>query len=288
MFLAKETSIFIGVLTYPDSRYSFPHIESLIANLKKAGLDVQFAICDKNLAQKDEAGITRGLAARAAFRDLVLRMRWYVSLSNHSVRAQGTFNSISTLAKRILTLSSSAGLESAQKSMIRLKNIAMGHASLWSQALASKTDWILILEDDATPIETSTTHEQLVRVLELLASSSLLNNNVYCDLSRSFSSIELGIEITGKPVQVVGDQVLHGVARPFTNTLCAVLMSRSMVQSLSGAVRGYLESPTSEFLPIDWLVNKHLLDSFGKKKHSAHFYNLDPGLFVQESLNSSQ
>lgn len=292
MFLAKETSIFIGVLTYPHSRYSFSHIKPFTANLAKAGLKVQFAICDKNLTKQDEKEITRGLAARTTFRHLVLQMRWYLSLPNHSARVQKkggwVYHSISSFVTRILTLSNTAGLESAQKSMIRLKNISMGHASLWSQAVASKTDWMLILEDDATPIETSTTHEQLVRVIDFLASSSLLNNNVYCDLSRSFSSTELGIEISSKPVQVIGDQVLHVVARPFTNTLCAVLMSRSMVQSLSGAFRGYLESPTSEFLPIDWLVNKHFLDSFGKKKKSACFYNLDTGLFVQESLNSSQ
>jgi hypothetical protein len=283
----RETSIFIGVLTHPDSRFSLSQFELLFANLAKAGVDAQLTICKENLATQEEKVITRGLAIRTRFRESILLIRWYLRLPNHSARFQGIVNTTFSWERTIRALFSSGGLERAQKSLIRLKNISLGHAKLWSQALESKTDWVLILEDDASPIEISTTHDQLVRLIDFLAVSTKQTPNVYCDLSLSFNSAQLGIEVSGQPVLVLGDQVLHGVSRPFSNTVCAVLMSRPMLQSLSEAVQDYIQSPAWGYLPIDWLVNKFFLESPGKLEPTS-FFNLEPGLFIQESFRLPQ
>jgi hypothetical protein len=282
----REKNIFIGVLTHPDSQFSMSQFELLFANLAKAGVDAQLTICKENLATQEEKVITRGLAIRTRFRESILLIRWYLRLPNHSARFQGIVNTTFSLARTIRALFSSGGLERAQKSLIRLKNISLGHAKLWSQALESKTDWVLILEGDASPIEISTAHDQLVRIIDFLEASTKQTPNVYCDLSLSFNSAQLGIEVSGQPVLVLGDQVLHGVSRPFSNTVCAVLMSRPMLQSLSEAVQDYIQSPAWGYLPIDWLVNKYLLEVLGKREMPSVFFNLEPGLFVQESMKT--
>lgn len=283
MLSAKKSSTFLGVLTHLDSRYSLSHIEMFSANLAKAGALAQVRICRENLSLPEEKRVTRLSAAKTAFFDAALRMRWYFSLPNRTARNQGIYFIFVDLSRRILDLMSRGGLDRAQKSMTRQRNISLGHAQLWTQALESMSDWTLFLEDDASPIDISTTHIQLQKVVEYLASATETTPNSYCDLSLSYSSAQLGVEIAGHPALRIGDQVLHKVSMPFSNTLCAVLMSRPMLQSLSDAVKGYLQSSTARYIPIDWLVNKFFLESPGKLE-STSFFNLEPGLFIQESF----
>lgn len=276
--------VFLGVLTHPGSRYSLSAIESFSRSLAKAGVEVNSAICDENLAVREETKISRRLALRTEYKYLALKLRWYTRLSNYSMRAQRVIDSLYSAVTAARALFSIRGFRAKQKSMIRLQNITLGHAALWEQALASNSEWVVILEDDAAPLELSTTHGNLIKLMDFLAQSNLTSQSVYCDLSLSFSRPALGVEVEDQPLLEIGEQSLHEVSRPFTNTLCAVLMSRPMLEDLVGAVKQYVASPSLGFLPIDWLVNKYLLDSIGENRKTAYFFNLEPGLFIQESL----
>jgi hypothetical protein len=276
--------IFIGVLTHPRSSYSLDHTNLLSSNLNRAGIHTALEVCKENLIENSWTSITRRLAIVSAMEYGLLKINWYRNLPKKGVGAVGVLLALANLLKQLGYLLWPSGLVKTRASMIRLRNISLGHAGLWHQALQSESEWILMLEDDADPNNPTTLSRDLLNIIEHLEKDNKDSTGIFCDASLSYSNDELGIKTLGTPCLLTGVQRLYEVDKPFTNTLCAVLMSRSFVQNLSSGIHKYLENPKDGFLPIDWLVNKYLLETQTKPKSQSKFYKIQPGLYAQRSL----
>jgi hypothetical protein len=158
------------------------------------------------------------------------------------------------------------------------------HINAMRKLVETKAKFSLILEDDASPTDQATLVADLIRVIGYLSKSTNPDPKVYCDLSQSFSTAQLGVNLSRTHVFQAGHQLLFSAPAPFTNTLCAVLMSGSFTADLSESVSRHLDSSADGYLPIDWLVNKYFLSSQTKEPTYGSFFKLLPGLYRQKSL----
>ena len=278
--------IFIGVLTHNSSRFSVAHTKLLSSNLNRAGIVATLEVCKENLIENSWKSVTRRTAMVSTVEYGLLRIEWYRQLFKKSAVALGFLLASAHLLKELASLLLPGGLDRTRRSMIRLRNISLGHASLWHQALVSESEWILMLEDDADPTEPTTLNLYLLKIIEYLEEKIESTSGIYCDASLSYSSDELGIKTLENPCLLTGAQMLYAVDKPFTNTLCAVLMSRTFLQTLSADIHMYLKTTKNGYLPIDWLVNKCMLEN--QAKHDSHnrFYKIQPGLYTQRSMHA--
>ena len=278
--------IFIGVLTHPSSRFSVAHTKLLSSNLNRAGIVATLEVCKENLIENSWKSVTRRIAMVSAVEYGLLRIQWYRQLSKRSTAALGFLLASAHLLKELVSLLLPGGLERTRRSMIRLRNISLAHARLWHQAMVSESEWILMLEDDAYPTDSTTLELDLLKIIEYLEEKIENTSGIYCDASLSYSSQQLGVRTLDNPCLLTSTQTLYTVEKPFTNTLCAVLMSRTFVQTLSAEIHMYLENPKNGFMPIDWLVNKYILENEATQKYRNKFYKIQPGLYVQRSIHA--
>ncbi len=262
------------------------HTKLLSSNLNLAGIVATLEVCKENLIENSWKSVTRRIAMVSAVEYGLLRIQWYRQLSKKSTAALGFLLASAHLLKELTSLLLPGGLERTRRSMIRLRNISLAHAKLWHQAMVSESEWILMLEDDADPTDPTTLKLDLLKIIEYLEEKIENTSGIYCDASLSYSSQQLGVRTLDNPCLLTSKQTLYTVEKPFTNTLCAVLMSRTFVQTLSAEIHMYLENPKNGFMPIDWLVNKYILENEATQKYRNKFYKIQPGLYVQRSIHA--
>jgi hypothetical protein len=280
----NHPKLFVGVLTHAATKYTISHVDDFLACLEKSDVRYSSSVSSEDLIDETWLDVTRKTSLRVAMSYANLRLRWYLSLPRVSIKIKGTLHTVFQLAISAKNLFPRSRFVATQKALIRLRNISLGHLQLWNQALDSNADWVLILEDDATPLDLGNLARDLVGVVDHLSEDGDLGRKVYCDISLSFSTAQLGINISSTQSFATGDQLLFSAPSPFTNTLCAVLMSRAFTDDLAKAISQYMNSPQTGYLPIDWLVNRHFLRARKGKVSIGKFFKLQPGLYVQGSL----
>jgi hypothetical protein len=131
--------------------------------------------------------------------------------------------------------------------MRKVSNIQIAYRAMWDKALAGTGDWFAFFEDDAQAA-TSIQSMHLKSVIQAAKVGDLeLVANV--ELSDSFSIKELRLEGAQSRLLNLGEAKV--IAFPFavTNTCCASLVKRELVQVLVDSW-----SDSSRFLPVDLYI----------------------------------
>ena len=261
-----ETTLFIGVVSHLGSRYVTSQGEDgVAARLARdvAGSHVHvntqdlFGTADIDLSPRmiqgsltDEVSLERKWAA---YLGLPRTTRWWALHGLRWVRR----------AARAVVRPNEAGVR-------RLLNIELSHLDLMHRGLASDAPWILILEDDAHSDDIG----DLARGLTGLMSGQ---SGGFVNLSLSFPLAELGIESLLTPTRIswTGSVPRHVLVaqRPVTNTVCAILYSRSFMIDL---VDAWQALPLTPVVPIDWKLNRVLMNL-----QAANDATSTPCLFVE-------
>jgi hypothetical protein len=164
----------------------------------------------------------------------------------------------------------------------RLVNIELSHLTLLREAVAAGADWTLIAEDDARAEQADRFAADLVGFLDDHAAGPQPG---YVNISRSFSAGELGTTALTTPVGAwgTGGAVLLAAERPVTNTVCAILYRGAFLRTLLAALEAV---PMFPVLPIDWKLNRALLDLHAAGRVSAgDCWLVEPAPVVQRSMH---
>lgn len=257
--------IFIGLVTHPGSR--FPEARSanglaaeLGRELTARGLSIKTAVIDEDIL--DITSITLDpVSIRASLREeITVERMWreYISGSQASpaltllLRARRVWNTLRLAPpwRRKLTPQ-----DPGPRMVVRLANIELAHMSIFERGIDSKSEWILILEDDARVDDAAKLAAEIVEFISTI--NRVCPNLTMINLSESFSPSQLGIR------HLVQQDKIHSrvwnIARAekhVTNTVCAVLYRRGFL------VRLYQELdtiPLEPVIPIDFKINKAIL-----------------------------
>ena len=283
--MGDNPKIFIGLVTYPQSRFNSEgqasqRIIELANAMQQLGINVGTLISDRN--DFPSSGKVIGVIdrVRSAWKQVLIEKAWeeYVRElggSNSPSRKHGVPFFSGMFVKRAISYSSNSS------SLARLANIDLSHLRLLKEGVASGADWVLIIEDDARFGDIATTAGILRTIIELLEGHS---SRVFINLSESIDTTELkvdGIVSGGDSVLTLANESeLLGISPAISNTVCANMYSQHFAREFASAieVQGILPS-----IPIDWRLNQLIMET---KATPVECFWIKPGLFLQGSMHS--
>jgi hypothetical protein len=169
-------------------------------------------------------------------------------------------------------------------SCLRSLNISASHLEAWRAAYSLGSTFALVLEDDGI----LTSQSELGRALDFFSEMVEDGQEALINISHSFTFITLRAQhiiqsSKSEPFLETG-QVLVDSHTPFTNTLCATLLSREFLKSLILFTEDSLDSKVWRSLAIDFQVNRCL--TMKNKERKVMNFHLSPGLIRQGSMRS--
>lgn len=244
------TTLFIGVVSHRGSRYAQSQGDhGIAARLATAIPDSTVHVNTGDLLVTTDVELPPDVIQKSLTDELVLERAWarYLGIPRTTRWWMGHGLRWARRAMRGVLRPDDAGMR-------RLLNIELSHLDLLRRGLASDAPWILILEDDAHCHDVT---DLAAGLIGLTATGS----TGFVNLSESFPLSELRIEGLLTPSSItwrgsVPRRVLLA-ARPVTNTVCAILYSRTFVSTLLDA---WDELPLTPVVPIDWKFNRILMD----------------------------
>jgi hypothetical protein len=184
--------------------------------------------------------------------------------------------------KRVINSLGAGGSNAA----VRLVNIDLSHLRLMTAALASHSDWVLVLEDDAGIDDVAMTARRLAWLIAALDPTEV----AFASLSESMSLDELGVAGLLQPATDIEVPPELGIGllradRPITNTVCATLYRASYLQALRASI---LERGLVPIAPIDWRVNEAIMDLHASGAlGSQSCVWVSPGIVLQRSMHDA-
>lgn len=255
-----ESSIFIGVVSYPGSRFSFSQGDQglaaqLGAALRERGCFVQIVVDTQNRWTEGGAALTSDQVQSALTAQAQLEDRWVTYLNADRPRAarQVAASALRWARRGVLRI-----VQPDAQFLVRLLNIELAHRALLQQGIESGASWVVILEDDAASANVADLAEGLITLLhECDATVQFVN------LSQSFDSRELGIAHLLKPsaLQWSGSSPRSVLLadHPVTNTVCAIAYRAEFASRL---LREFESLTLFPVVPIDWRLNQVLMTMF--------------------------
>jgi len=249
------TSLFVGVVSHEGSQFTVSQgpdglAEKLAAGLRSIGVSVDLRINTADLQDPvshpiDEATVKQSLRAQSQ-----LEKDWATYL-DPPMSVTARFKSSAGRYLRDLQ----SGIRSKRVSTVtRLINIELSHLDLFDAGVASGSEWVLVLEDDAMAPNVGDCVAGIAGLTRATPRPGFVN------LSQSFSLEELGIshllEPRGTPWQGDVDRRILVAQRPVTNTVCAVMYHSEFLQHMLQAMR---RLPFYPVVPIDWRINQALM-----------------------------
>lgn len=249
--------LFIGVVSYPRSRFSISRGPDGLAALLQAdlgarGLDVTVQVNSADLHDGTTLPVTPALVQASLSAQRRLEDAWMAY-----VRA-GLPPSLADRARSALRWSRRQWRRLRPPGpgpVTRLINIELSHVDLLRRGHATGAPWLLIAEDDAATTDLDDCGAGLAALM-----ADLDPGVSFVNVSESFPLSELRIEhlLSGSGVAWHGStprQVL-AASRPVTNTVCAILYRREFVAAL---LDWFDEQPMTPVVPIDWKLNQALM-----------------------------
>lgn len=278
------TSIFIGLVSHEGSRFAESQgpdglAMQLATSLQELGASTQVHINTANLLDTAQNPITEAMTQASLTAQLHLERTWARFLQRSMGIRWWAIHGL-RWSRRTFQRIQSPGPDMTK----RLLNIELSHRDLLQSGISSGSEWILVLEDDASSNNiTDCAHGMLGLMRDDLHRPRFVN------ISQSFTTSELGIDalLTAVPeVQWQGTQtrfVLQSY-RPVTNTVCAILYRASFAQQLLAT---FDELPMEPVVPIDWKLNLALMAMYrnGYVK-SGDCWLIDPAPIVQTSMHT--
>jgi hypothetical protein len=284
--VSNPSKIFIGLVTYPNSRFnsegqSAQRINELAISLNQLGINVVTLISDRNDFQSSGRVIGFGDRVRSAWKQVHVEKTWgkYVRESTGSGslnRKYGPFFFTAMFVKRAFSYLFNS------RPLARLANIDLSHLRVLNEGVASGANWVIIIEDDAQFADPVRTSSVLATVLEFLGHPT---RSIFVNLSESIDPVELrvdGIVSGGNPVLALtnGSKLLE-ISPAISNTVCANMYSLDFASEFARAieVQGILPS-----VPIDWRLNQLIMEA---RVAPVECYWVIPGLFLQGSMHAT-
>ena len=148
--------------------------------------------------------------------------------------------------------------------------------------MASKADWILVVEDDGKAGRAQLVAEKISALIAALDDKEV---DIFVNLSESIDHSELGVqEILARAKESFilsdGAKVVQ-VTPPISNTVCANLYSRRFAIRFAEAIESQGILPS---IPIDWRLNRVIMESVGNDIKS---FWVIPGIFIQGSMHEN-
>jgi hypothetical protein len=148
------------------------------------------------------------------------------------------------------------------------------HIRAWSAFLDTDADFLFCFEDDAVFKEDS--NQRIALLLESLY-SEYFDRPIYVDLAGGCALDELQIQA----LQTQRDSLFRHYSRPVTNTTCAYLMSRPLVEKFHETL---VKRPWLRLLGADWMLNA-LMIRLQKDGVSCDCMHADPSIFIHGSVS---
>ena len=173
-----------------------------------------------------------------------------------------------------------------RKRALRVINISELHFQAVLNGLNSDAKWVMTLEDDGVlPARAS-----LGIALDFILETCSPEDSAFFDISDSFSFEQLGVE----QIVAASDHLPLGATQqnvvkasvPFTNTVCATVISRAFALKWAAYLEKNLSLKVFRLIPIDWHLNRFILKA-SKGEPSAYFH-FDPGIIRQGSIGASR
>lgn len=265
------TALFIGVVSHPASSFAVSAGpkglgRSLAAGLSKRGVQTVVEVNTRNAYQPSMLALDGPAVARSLHAQLRVERHWQAFLRDgvdlgQRLRATGARAQRRVRESiRFLRPWHGANRDSpGAKRIRRLINIELSHFALMRAAVASGSEWTLIIEDDAAAKDLDDCMSGLI---------GLMNQGpqqpAYVNVSQSFDASDLNIGHLLSPVADVdwqgsSSRQLLESSKPVTNTVCAILYRTSFVKELLEVNDAM---PLDPVVPIDWKLNLALMVLF--------------------------
>ena len=283
-----EPSLFIGVVSYPGSRFADSQGPAGLAHQLSMALDrggaaggirstVVIDTANRHDASRlpiTELDVEASLDAQAD-----LREAWALYL--HAGNRTALTTRMRAMASRFIQHIRRHGNNDPSE-IVRLINIEFAHRALLQSGIDSGASWILILEDDASAVDVQDCAMGLQHFIETAPESVQFVN-----LSQSFDLPELGVDelLTPSDLTWKGNcqrEVLNA-DRPITNTVCAILYRTDFAEDL---LQAFDDMPLTPVIPIDWKLNQALMKMFDAAEiGSGSCVWIHPGPIIQRSMH---
>jgi hypothetical protein len=155
------------------------------------------------------------------------------------------------------------------------------------QAINVNSEWALIVEDDASTEDVEAFADQLIR---FTAEHAQQDKPKYVNVSESFNhaqlkSTHLLTRIDTWPLTTDSEGDVLSSRKPITNTVCAILYRTSFLVELVAEMD---ELPLSPVIPIDWKINRALMNLFAKGEiEDGDCWLISPAPLIQRSMHAT-
>lgn len=252
----EVNSVFIGVVSHLDSKYLSSHgATGLASRLAQAwenqGVRSTVQVNTSNYFDEQEPfALTAFMARDSVKEEIRLERLWFRYLARSGIIA---FNF--RIWARWIRYFSRWRSNSHTAELRRLLNIEFSHLDLYRNAIESRSDWTVILEDDAFVADEQNFAANVLRVF------NHSNNVKMINLSMSFSLSEIGVEPLLTPMSDIpwmgkSEVLICSSARPATNTVCAIAFKTTFLQMI---MIDFSSQPPGPVVPIDWKLNGSLM-----------------------------
>jgi hypothetical protein len=286
--------ILIGLVTYKGSKYLSPEGEHDIFTklIDVLGNDLyNFTVVEGNFFIADNNSLLTEQYRRDLKEIFQFNKNLYSSILRKSVKRNDGF-----LMRRILgiyidylyrkieyiLLSCTNKTDTIITRVRRQANITLAHMSLFEKALKTKSEWIVVLEDDIDFKNVNSVKSNLESLIELMSENLFLEA---LNISDSFGIKELGMK--NLPNRVIepkrtNEQKIIIPTIPNTDTVCATIYR---VNSLTKILQELYKKEELFSIPIDIKMNMVYSHLISELKSSKYCYGtVKNGIFIQKSL----
>ena len=284
--MGHTPKLLLGLITHPGSHFNSDgeateRFRELGACIQDLGLNVETLISDRNEFDTGDQKIPMAQRLNSAWAQVKAEKAWakYLMASRGSRKIDlgpGWLFYLGMFLKRAFSFLVSS------RYLKRLANIDLSHLRVLKEGMASKADWILVVEDDGKVGKVQLVAEKISALIKALDDDEV---DIFVNLSESIDHSELGAqEILARAKESLflsdGAKVVH-VTPPISNTVCANLYSRRFAIRFAEAIESQGILPS---IPIDWRLNRVIMDSVGNDIKS---FWVIPGIFIQGSMHDN-
>lgn len=277
--------VFIGLVSHRQSTFAFNQgpqgltrqLETAFGNL---GAIVETWINTENYFDRNGYALKPSMARQSISAEVAIEKSWQDFLFGHTT-LKDRFRLLGRQGKYLLNW----WRNSDTKELRRLLNIEYSHVDLYKRGLASKAEWIVVLEDDAYCENPDELAQGLFGLFEGFNSPKFIN------LTTSFPLHELNVASLLTPVMNtpwlgLGNCEILQSSRPATNTVCAIAFRRDFLKDVLSDFQRHSSEPV---IPIDWKLNKSIMNLWrdGLLRPNDCWF-LEPGPIIQLSMNRDQ
>lgn len=274
-------SVFIGLVSYGKSKFAQSQgneglATALDSSFTLAGWTTTLQINTQDFFDMNPFPLTRKMARASVLAEINAERSWTKFLQKPNKWRQTV-----RILLRYVKFYFNWQTNSDTTEIRRLLNIEASHIDLYKNAVDSGAIWSVILEDDASCLNTS----DLITGLESLMNHE--NFPEFINLSRSFSLSELDVTHLLRVEEDISwsgliPRKVYASKLPVTNTVCAIAFRTDF---LARVLSDFASHPSSAILPIDWKLNETLVRMWTEMNFSEYgCWFVDPAPVIQRSM----